>query len=96
MVKAGFHLQTFNALHIYIKDCRKDCRGYGGFPGADEIVNKLLSPANLSTGRSGARQVLIPPAMGDYAMGDYARKWEGNQKSGPTPSAIAACLSHSR
>ena len=40
VVKAGFRLDTFTALHIYIKDCRH----YGGFPNAGEIINKLLPP----------------------------------------------------
>ena len=47
VVKAGFRLQTLKALHIYIEDCRR----YGGFPDADEIINKLLppkQPVNLS------------------------------------------------
>ncbi len=40
VVKAGFRLKTFKALHGYIEDCRY----YGRFPDADEIVNKLLPP----------------------------------------------------
>ena len=47
VVKAGFRLKTFNALHSYIEDCRT----YGGFPDAAEIINKLLppkQPVNLS------------------------------------------------
>ncbi len=40
VVKAGFRLHTFTALHIYLEDCRR----YGGFPDADEIVDKLLPP----------------------------------------------------
>ncbi len=47
VVKAGFRLHTFKALHIYLEDCRR----YGGFPNADEIVNKLLpsqKPVELS------------------------------------------------
>ena len=40
VVQAGFRLDTFTALHTYIKDCRH----YGGFPGAGEIINKLLPP----------------------------------------------------
>ena len=44
---AGFRLKTFNALHSYIEDCRT----YGGFPDAEEIINKLLpskKPVELS------------------------------------------------
>ena len=44
---AGFCLQTFKDLHIYVDDCQR----YGGFPDADEIINKLLPPGvkvNLS------------------------------------------------
>ena len=37
---AGFRLKTLNALHGYIDSCER----YGGFPDADEIVNKLLPP----------------------------------------------------
>ena len=40
VVKAGFRLDTFKALHIYLEDCRR----YGGFPDAGEIINKLLPP----------------------------------------------------
>ena len=40
VVKAGFRLNTYTSLHTYIKDCRH----YGGFPDAGEIVNKLLPP----------------------------------------------------
>ena len=40
VVKAGFRLKTFKALHGYIEDCRY----YGRFPDADEIVNRLLPP----------------------------------------------------
>ena len=40
VVKAGFSLHTFKALHGYMEDCRY----YGGFPDADEIVNRLLPP----------------------------------------------------
>ena len=47
VAKAGFRLQTFKDLHIYIEDCSR----YGGFPDAWEIINKLLPPSekiNLS------------------------------------------------
>ena len=47
VVKAGFTLDTFKALHVYLEDCRR----YGGFPGALEIIEKLLPPGekvNLS------------------------------------------------
>ena len=40
VAEAGFRLRTFNALHAYIDNCRN----YGGFPDADEIVNRLLPP----------------------------------------------------
>ena len=40
VVKAGFHLPSFKAFHIYIEDCRR----YGGFPNTEEITNKLLPP----------------------------------------------------
>ena len=38
VVKAGFRLHTFVALNAYLDNCRR----YGGFPDADEIVDKLL------------------------------------------------------
>ena len=40
VAEAGFRLRTFKALHGYIEDCRY----YGRFPDADEIINKLLPP----------------------------------------------------
>ena len=48
VAKAGFRLQTFTRLHIYIEDCSR----YGGFPDPWEIINRLLPPGekvNLST-----------------------------------------------
>ncbi len=39
-VKAGFRLHTFTALHVYLEDCQR----YGGFPDANEIINRLLPP----------------------------------------------------
>ena len=36
----GLRLQTIRDLHIYLKDYRK----YGGFPGAQEMIEKLFPP----------------------------------------------------
>ena len=47
VVKVGFRFDTYTSLHIYLEDCRN----YGGFPDALEIINKLLppkKPVNLS------------------------------------------------
>ena len=38
--EAGFRLQTFTALHTYIKDCRT----YGNFPDPREILEKIFPP----------------------------------------------------
>ena len=45
VVRAGFRLSTFKALHTYIEDRRT----YGGFPDADEIINLLLPPKQRVT-----------------------------------------------
>ena len=45
VVRAGFRLSTFKALHIYIADSRR----YGGFPDADSIINLLLPPKQRVT-----------------------------------------------
>ena len=45
VVKAGFRLQTFTALHVYLEDCRR----YGGSPNTEEITNKLLPPKTRIT-----------------------------------------------
>ena len=40
VTKAGFRLQTFKALLVYLEDCRR----YGGFPDAREIIQRLHLP----------------------------------------------------
>ena len=47
VIKAGFRLNTLNALHGHIQRCRR----YGGSPNPEEITNHLLPPkqrVNLS------------------------------------------------
>ena len=45
VVDAGFRLNTYTALHTYLKDCRR----YGGLPDAGEIIRRLLPPKQRVT-----------------------------------------------
>ena len=42
VAEAGFRLQTYLALHIYIENCQR----YGRFPDAGEVADKLFPPGS--------------------------------------------------